>query len=588
MALKKQAVVVLAAITLTTLLSCGDGAATPVEVETPRVSNPDTFVSAGVGEIASVDPAYAYDGSSALQLANIYETLVTYDDIHPGEFEPLLATEWTVSEDGRTYRFKIRNGVRFHDGNRLTPEDVEYSFERGMVQDYGPGPQWMIFEALFGIDIHSSRGDDGLMPLSLITQKVEVDGDWGQFNLAEPFGPFLQILSGPWGSIVDQEWAIEQGDWDGSEASYRALNDPPPEGSPLQLITNGTGPYRLERWEPWVEVVLVRNDDYWREPARIERVVTKVVENWSTRKLMLLSGDADSVYVPDAEAGDLVGADGIRAYEPMPSTQVYAFFFQFVISSDSVFVGSGQLDGQGIPLDFFADLHVRQGMVHAFDWDTFIEEAIDGRGQRAATPIVEGLPNHNPDWPLPEHDFATAEEHFRAAWDGQAWENGFQFTIVYPVGSVEAKVAAEILRVNLLVINPEFKINLQPKAWPAMLREMVGGMLPMFFIDWIADYPDPHNFVFPFMHSDGVFAGWQRYGNPEIDALIKRGVSATDTAERQSVYDQLAEHYLSDAPSFIVHQSQTTVFLRDWVQGYTYNPARPGYMLRYYELSKAP
>ncbi len=171
------AVAAIAAITLTMLPSCGNGSATPTDTEPSRVTNPDTFVSAVVAEIASLDPAYAYDVASGAQLVNIYETLVTFDDIRPNEFVPVLGTEWTISEDGRTYRFKIREGVRFHNGNPLTPEDVEYSFERGMVQDYGPGPQWMIFEALFGTDIHSSRSDEGLIPVSLIKERVEVDGD---------------------------------------------------------------------------------------------------------------------------------------------------------------------------------------------------------------------------------------------------------------------------------------------------------------------------------------------------------------------------------------------------------------------------
>ena len=187
--------------------------------ETSDIKNPDTFIIADIADIASLDPAYGYDTASAGQIENIYETLIEFDSDSTSEFIPSLATEWTISEDGKTYRFKIREGVSFHNGNPLTPEDVEYSFERGMVQDYPLGPQWMFFEPLFGLGNYTSRTDNGLIPLEEIKNKVEVDGQWVQFNLATPYEPFLQILASSWGSIVDMDWCIENGDWNGTEES---------------------------------------------------------------------------------------------------------------------------------------------------------------------------------------------------------------------------------------------------------------------------------------------------------------------------------------------------------------------------------
>ncbi|GAI88443.1 unnamed protein product [marine sediment metagenome] len=151
---------------------------------------------------------------------------------------------------------------------------------------YGAGPQWMIFEPLFGVEsgIVSSRDVEPLVPLADIENKVEVDGQWVQFNLAAPYEPFLQILAGPWSSIIDKEWAIANGDWDGTQASYEALNDPDAGGSPLQSIANGTGSFILERWEPGIEISLLRNDNYWQTPANFERLIIKVVNEWTTSK----------------------------------------------------------------------------------------------------------------------------------------------------------------------------------------------------------------------------------------------------------------------------------------------------------------
>jgi len=551
-----------------------------------EIKNPDTFVYATIGGIDSLDPAYSYDTASGEAEQCIYETLLFFDGESTTDFVPVLATEWTVSADGKTYRFNIPEGVVFHNGNSLTPEDVEYSFERGMVQDYGAGPQWMFFEPFFGPDIHSSRTDAGLMPLEDIKAAVEVDGQWVQFNLFAPYEPFLQIISGPWGSILDKEWCIANGDWDGTQASYEALNNPDSGGSPLQSIANGTGPFMLERWEPGVEISLERNDNYWREPANFERLIIKVVDEWTTRKLMLEAGDADSVYVPRAYSVELEGVEGLTVWEDLPTLQLDSFFFQFDISPESTLIGSGELDGDGIPLDFFTDLDVRLGFTYAFDWETYLKDALLNEAQQANSPVVEGLSYYNPDNPMHALDLDEATEHFKAAWDGAVWENGFTIILAYNAGNLPRRTACEILQQNLLAVNEKFVVRIQAMQWPTLLRGMYTGLMPMFQIGWLADYPDAHNFIFPFMHSGGTFAGWQNYSNPAVDALVAQGIGSTDPAERQSIYNQLAQIYYDDAPGILLAQPLGRRYFRDWVEGFYFNPILPSNLGNIYGLSK--
>lgn len=561
-----------------------DVGATPTK---PEVKNPGTYVYATIGPWDSLDPAYAYDSASGEVLQAVYEPLISnWETESTTEFTPILATEWTVSEDGKTYRFKIREGVTFHNGNALTPEDVEYSFERGMVQDYGAGPQWMLFEPLFGTDTHSSRTDDGLIPLEEIMSKIEVDGQWVQFNLVAPYEPFLQILSQSWGSIVDKEWCIENGDWDGTQASYEALNDPPSGGSPIQEIMNGTGPFMLERFEAGVETSLIRNDNYWRAPANLERVIIKVVDEWTTRRLMLEAGDADMVDVPRAHIDELEGIENLTIYKDLPTLQNTAMFFQFAISEESTFVGSGQLDGQGIPRDFFSDVDVRKGFAYAFDYETFLADAFKNEAQQIGSPIVEGLSYYDPDAPRYALDLAKAEEHLKLAWGGQVWENGFTFTIAYNSGNLERKTACEILQQNLFSINEKFVVRIQVMQWPSLLRGMYAGLLPMFQIGWIADYPDAHNFIFPFMHSAGTFSSWQNYSNPAVDALIAAAISSASSAERASLYRQLDQIYYDEVPSVQEAQPLGRRYFRDWITGFYFNPVIPGNSGNFYALIK--
>jgi peptide/nickel transport system substrate-binding protein len=559
---------------------------TPDNGDTKEIINPDTLVIADIADIDSLDPAYAYDVASAGQIQSIYETLIGFDGGSTTDFVGVLATEWTISEDGRTYRFRIREGVTFHNGNPLTPEDVEYTFERGMVQDYILGPQWMFFEPLFGIGINTSRTNNGLIPLEEIKSKVDVDGQWVQFNLAAPYEPFLQILSSSWGSIVDKDWCIQQGDWNGTQESYEMLNDPLSASSPLNAITNGTGPYMLEFWQPAIEISLIQNPNYWGQSASIERVVTKIVPEWSLRKLMFEQGEADTIVVPQPFIGELEGLEGIKVYEDLPFLLCQALFFQHDIDSTSPFIGSGELDGFGITHEFFSDLDIRKGFAYAFDWESYISDGLLGLGKQIATPIVEGLSYYDSDWQMYSHDLTIAEEYFRAAWDGSVWENGFEFTMVYASGDTAGRIAAEILQGNLFAVNNKFKINIQLMDWPTLLTQMAIGRLPIFINGWTADYPDAHNFIFPFMHSLGTFSAGQRYSNSDVDSLIVQAIASVDSATRQSIYDQLEELYYEDVPSIMIAQLTGPYFFRDWVQGFEFNPMKVQISMYASELSK--
>ncbi|GBC69281.1 putative D,D-dipeptide-binding periplasmic protein DdpA [archaeon HR01] len=567
---------------------------TVVTTPGPQVKNPNTLVIATIGDVESLDPAWAYDTASAEAIFNVYEPLIFFkiDPSLPaekrgltGEFEPRLATEW-VWDDPRTVRFKIRENVVFHCGDTLTPEDVEYSFERAMVQDRDGGPVWLLLEPLLGVS--STRDDEGNIAVSFddIDKAVEVDGQWVVFHLAHEFPPtaFLQIIAQSWGSIVSKEWAIEQGDWPGTAETWQQYNNP--ETPPLQNKMCGTGPFKLESWEPGVQYVLVRNDNYWRPPAKLERVIVKVVDEWTTRKFMLLSGDADMVVVPRQFVPELEGTacegltstcpTGIRFVKDLPSLSVDAFFFTLDISTDSEYIGSGQLDGNGIPPNFFEDPDLRKAFAYAFDYETYIKDAWLGEAIRPCSPIVQGLAFFDPQAKCYTFNLDLAREHFQKAWNGQVWEKGFQLVLLYNTGNVARQTAAEIIKKNVESINPKFKIEVRNVDWPVFLRSMIQRKLPIFFIGWLADYPDPHNFYQPFFHSSGTFAQWQGYSNPQVDELIETAAKSTDPAERQRIYRQLDSIYYEEAISIPIDQPSGRHYERDWVQGWHYNPIYPG------------
>ena len=296
--------------------------------------NDGIFVFETIGDIDSLDPAWIYDTASSMQVGLIYEQLVYYDGNSTDTFQPLLATAWAFNASDDTLRFTIRDGVQFHNGNNLTPEDVEYTFERAMCQDRPGGPIWMFYQALLGEAVWGYEDTT----FAAIDAAVEVDGDDVVFTLSGAYWelPFLQVLSGQWACIVDKEWCIAQGDWDGTEGGVAAVLHPENAGdSALFDLTNGTGPWKLNTWESAVQIILDDNTNYWDGSVPFDSVITKVVNEWSSRKLSLLAGDADLVYVPATNFDEMDSEVGLNIYEDLPSLSIDAFFFNYIIGGPS-------------------------------------------------------------------------------------------------------------------------------------------------------------------------------------------------------------------------------------------------------------
>jgi ABC-type transport system substrate-binding protein len=355
-------------------------------------TDPTTFTEATIGEPESFDPALDYENFGIYLMMNTYETLVFYDRESPISFVPQLAESWEISDDGLTYTFHIREGVTFHEGGTLTPSDVAYSLQRGMLQGGTASPQWLYYEAMFGVDTFTECGypdisclvdPTGAMmddretlatadPAALVAACEAVQGavvaddaaGTVTLNLTQPWGPMIATLAQAWGSAMDREWVIENGGWDGSCDTWQDYYAMTAEEDPFKTIINGTGPFMLDHWTPGEEIVLVRNPNYWRTaevgpaweggptgPAALERVVVLLVDEWGTRFAMLQAGDADHVNVPPEnrpQVDPLVGetcvydlatagftceetGDGFRMFRGLPQVSRTDVFFNFDI-----------------------------------------------------------------------------------------------------------------------------------------------------------------------------------------------------------------------------------------------------------------
>ena len=613
----------------------------PVKEVEFKSADPTTFVAVSIGEnIDSLDPAWNYESDGDAVILNVYDQLVTYKGASALEFVPALATGWTVSDDGMTYTFDIRKGVKFHDGADLTPEDVAYSLQRGVLQGGTSSPQWLFTEPLFGIGIYDiaelvdpsgaldddteslKAADAGLLATACerVTNIITYDDAAGTvtIQLSTPWGPFLATLAQSWGSILDKDWAVENGAWDGDCATWQNFYGVTSETSPLGKIVNGTGAYKLDSWTPGEEKVLVRNAEWWRteptaeglpaQPA-IDRVVLKGVSEWGTRFAMMQAGDADNVSVPrdsitqiDPMVGEwceynletagfdceVLSEQPLRLFKGAPDVSRTDVFFTFDLNVEggNPYVGSGQLDGNGIPPDFFNDIHIRKAFNYCFDFDAYINDALAGEAVQVSGPLIPGMIGYDVNGPMYNFDMDKCAEELQAAWDGQVWEKGFRLQVAYNTGNVTRQTIAQILQNNFASIDGKFRLEIIALPWPTYLAEFRNSRLPVAVSGWIEDLHDPHNWAQPFLI--GTYAGRQNLPQEMWDMfneLVMAGVAETDNAKRAELYKNITQVDYDNAIAIRGAVVTTRSYWQRWMGGYYYNPIY-GWDSRYYTLTK--
>lgn len=557
-----------------------------------EIKNPDAFIKATVSTIRTIDPAAAYDMASMQKVENIYEKLIAFDGPYTDKFVPLLAEEVPslenggISADGKTYTFTVRKGVKFHQGGDLTSEDVEYSIERVMVLDQNGGPAWMLLEALTG-EGSTTDNDGNPRPgiFQTIMNSVEVQGDSVIFHLPAPYPPFLGLMAKSWGCVVDKEWVIEQGGWDGTLENAPKYHKVDSGEETLHHITNGTGPYIMKSWEPSNEFIFERFEGYWGSKPALKNAIFKYVPEWSTRKLMLVNGDVDSATVEDQYVKEMMDVPNLKMYKLPQLAISCAMLCQKIDPTGNPYIGSGQLDGEGVPPDFFTDINVRKAFMHAFDRELYAEDVLQGISTVPTNPIVKGLP-YAIDVPVYEFDLEKAAEYMKKAWDGQVWEKGFKLTIMYNTGNTMREAAALMLAENVMSLNPKFQIEVGNMQWRDYLNQYRQYRYPVSLVSWVADYPDPHNFAHPFMHSEGSHGRYLGIPTPDTDALIEEGISTTDPVKRAEIYEKLQYMWYEKAIGLGVYQSTEVRFYRDWIQGFVGNPLDAGDTEWLFRLSK--
>jgi peptide/nickel transport system substrate-binding protein len=244
---------------------------------------------------------------------------------------------------------------------------------------------------------------------------------------------------------------------------------------------------------------------------------------------------------------------------------------------DNPYIGSGALDGNGVPPDFFSDIHVRKAFNQCFDYDLYIAEGQIGLGVRNNGPIILDMLGYNPDGPMYQFDVDACAAELAQAWGGQLPDIGFRLQATFNTGNTQRQTVAAILQTNLATINELYQVEIVGLPWPTLLRAFRAKQLPLAVSGWLEDIHDPHNWVQPYLV--GTFAGRQNMPaelKTKYQDYINRGVAASDPDARAQIYYELQQAVYEDAPDIFLSQSTANRYEQRWVQGYFYNALLSG------------
>jgi oligopeptide transport system substrate-binding protein len=438
---------------------------------------------------------------------------------------PELAESWEVSPDGTVYTFHLRPNARFHDGRAVVAQDVIYSWERAANPDTQSDTVLTYLGDILGVkEMNNGSADtiSGLKALDDGTLQVTIDA-------AKPY--FLFKLTMPVAFVLDQKNIESGAEW------YRT--------------PNGTGPYKLTRWDSFQLMVYDANQDFYLGAPSIPQIVVELYSGIGIR--LYESGEIDmtGVYYSDV-ARVLDPADPLHSdlYSGVSLCTDYVVF-----------------DVSQPPFD---DVKVRQAFSMAFDRQKYIDVVNNGVGILAKGPFPPALPGYNLDLEGLTYDPEQARQLLaESEYGGTQGLPPIIFTDAGIGNTAGASVAAmaQMWQQNLNVtITVE---NLEPDKYYDLLYSGQHGQL--FSGGWCADYPDPENFA-DVLFNTGAQQNIGNYSNAELDTILEQARLEQDVNKRMQLYQQAEKIIVQDAPALFIMHSVSYELVKPNVKGFVLTP----------------
>ena len=460
----------------------------------------------------SIDPHLVSDATSSVITNEVFGGLVTLSL----DYQPVLdlAESCSVSEDGLTYTFVLRENASFQDGSPVTAQDVKWSIERAADPDTLSTTAETYLGDIVGVKDKLCTEEAQTAGECTIANEVRgvrvIDDRTVEFTLDAPKAYFLAKLSYPTAYVLDQDQVTEDGSW---------LDQP-----------NGTGPFRLAQYDIGELLILEKNEHYHLGPPHIDSV-----------QMILSGGTAMIMYENDEIHLTGVGTDDLpRLLDPNDplnpelhrSAQDFSVFYIGLNVNDP-------------PFD---DPKVRQAMNYAIDLPGIAENVLDNRVSQATGVIPPGFPSYNENLRGYTFNPDLARELLESSTYADALASGDFPRITLTIsGSFGATVPTylEVMLEQWRSLGIE--IDIQQTEWATFLQDVNDKKYQMFSLGWIADYPDPENFLDLLFHGESQ-NNHTSYSNPEVNRLLEEARTERDRDRRFEIYNQVEQMILDDAP----------------------------------------
>ena len=489
----------------------------------------------------TLDPACASDAGSAEYIVEIFSGLVSFDldlNLIPDIAEDLPE----VSDDGTVYTFHLRSNVLFHDNSRpVTADDFKYSLERSLNPDTQSTVGEVYLDDLVGAAEFIAGNADEVSGIRVI------DPQTLELTITEPSAVFVDKLTYPTAYVVDQR---EVGD----ATCF--------EGGGWTLTPNGTGPFKLEEWDLGRKIVLTANPRFHLEPApALERVT------------FILSGGSSFVMYENDEIDITgIGSNNIESVRD-PNSDLNADLHEGP-SLNVFYIG---FNTQEAPFD---DADLRNALSLSIDRNFLAREFLLDLVVPAKGILPPGMDGYNEALPDIPFDPDAARDLLEKAGGAGVIDGATILT------SGQGATPSDILQVVLAMWEQELGItvSIEQEDFGLFLRDIDDGKFQMFSLGWIADYPDPQNFLDIKLHSESANneAG---YSNPAVDALLDQADGEADEATRLELYQQAEELIVIDMPWAPLYHGKASYLVKPYVEGFVIPPfVIPN--LRYVSISR--
>ncbi|MFD1885929.1 ABC transporter substrate-binding protein [Paenibacillus wenxiniae] len=487
-----------------------------------------TLIVGRGGDSAALDPAIVTDGESIKIAQQVFDPLLAYKS-GTTEVEPALAESWQISDDGLTYTFKLRQGVKFHDGTDFNAEAVVFNFERwnDPKSKYKfEGDSFDYYDSMFGPE--GAR---------IIASVKAVDDHTVEFKLNHPQAPFLQNLAMPPFSIASPT-AVEK------------------EGAEFKSNPVGTGPFVFKEWKRSDSITLEKNPNYWQQGLpKMDQVIIRSIPDNTARFNALQNGEID--LMEDLSPDDLATLEGNSELQKFNRPPFNVAYIGFNLTKKP-----------------FDNAKVRVALNHAVDKKSIIDAFYAGQAEAAVNPIPPTLWGYNSNVKDYDYDLTKAKQLLAEA----GFPNGIDQELTFyamPVSRPympDGKKVAEVIQASFAQIG--VKVNIQSPEWATYLDDLSKGEKDdLYMIGWTGDNGDPDNFFYPLLDKDSIGGNnYSQYASEPFHKLLVQAQRETDQDARAKLYEQAQVIVKEDAPWIPLVHSTPLLAASAKVKGYTPSP----------------